>query len=321
MEINLIIESKITECNKELSKSSIYSYIANIKKIVEKMNITDINIFYNDYKSIISFIKKEYGDSDNSQRNKLTSCNAMIKCLITNKTKKKIDKALEEYIKEINILRGKIDENLATHIKSDKEKEGWLTKKEIKTIIELLLQKVPKEILTLKDLSKLRDYVLFVFYQNLPSRNDIAFSKFYYDDEINMDDLSKNKELNYIILKKKEKQVLYVMNNYKTSKKYHCQTLELGHKMYDMLVDYKEKMSQFNDDDWFILSNAGRNITKSTLTDIYSKLGSVIGKKTSIRTNRHIIISQNINIAKMDDLAKRMGHDTATAIKIYAKRQ
>jgi GTP-binding protein len=31
-----------------------------------------------------------------------------------------------------------------------------------------------------EDLSKLRDYVLFVFYQLLPSRNDIAFAKFHY---------------------------------------------------------------------------------------------------------------------------------------------
>jgi|688.fasta_scaffold72890_1 hypothetical protein len=318
--MELIIESKIKECNKDLSKNTIYTYIKNITKIVELMKITDLNIFYNDYETIINVIKTKYNDSDNSQRNKLTSCNAMIKCLITSKNKKKIEKALEEYIKEINILRARINDHLDTHIKSEKETEGWLTKKDIKLITELLLKKVPKVILDIEGLNKLRDYVLFVFYQNLPSRNDIAFSKFYYDDEIEMEDLSKNKELNYIILKKKEKQVLYVMNNYKTSKKYKTQTLELGNKMYKMLVDYKDKMKPFNDDDWFILSNRGNHVSKNTLSEIYSKLGNVIGKKTSIRTNRHIIISQNIDIAKMDDLAKRMGHDIATAIKIYAKR-
>ena len=319
--MNYIVEKHIRDCNKNITESTIKSYVANITKIIELFKITDINIFYKDYEKIINFIKKEYSSSDNSQRNKLTSCNAIIKCLINDDNKTEIQKALEEYIKEINILREKIDEKLDTHIKSDKEKEGWLSKKEIKLISEKLLKKVPEEIDDLEDLSKLRDYVLFVFYQLLPSRNDIAFAKFHYKDEIEMDNITKDKTLNYIILNKEDKNVLYVMNNYKTSKKYKSQILELGNSLYDILVDYKEKMKPFNKDNWFLLSNGGRNISKTTLSIIYSKLGSVIGKKTSIRTNRHIIISQHIDIEKMENLARNMGHDTATAIKIYAKKR
>jgi hypothetical protein len=318
--MNFIVEKHIRDCNKNITESTIKSYVANITKIIELFKITDINIFYKDYEKIINFIKKEYSSSDNSQRNKLTACNAIIKCLVNDDNKTEIQKALEEYIKEINILREKIDVQLDKHIKSDKEKEGWLSKKEIKLISEKLLKKVPEEIDDLKDLSKLRDYVLFVFYQLLPSRNDIAFSKFYYNDEIDMDNISKDKTLNYLILNKKDKNVLYVMNNYKTSKKYKSQILELGNSLYDILVDYKEKMKPFNKDNWFLLSNAGRNISKNSLSIIYSKLGNVIGKKTSIRTNRHIIISQHIDIEKIDNLARNMGHDLATAIKIYAKR-
>ena len=216
--MNFIVEKYIKNCNKNISVSTIKSYVANITKIIELCKITDINVFYKDYDKIINFIKKEYSSSDNSQRNKLTACNAIIKCLVNDDNKSDIQKALEEYIKEINILRDKIDEQLDKHIKSDKEKEGWLTKKEIKLISEKLLKKIPEEIDDLKDLSKLRDYVLFVFYQLLPSRNDIAFAKFYYNDEIDMDNISNDKTLNYLILNKKDKNVLYVMNNYKTSK-------------------------------------------------------------------------------------------------------
>ena len=68
--MELIIESKIKECNKDLSKNTIYTYIKNITKIVELMKITDLNIFYNDYETIINVIKTKYNDSDNSQRNK-----------------------------------------------------------------------------------------------------------------------------------------------------------------------------------------------------------------------------------------------------------
>ena len=144
--MNIIVEKYIRECNKNITETTIKSYIVNLKKIIELLKITDINIFYKDYQKIINFIKTEYSSSDNSQRNKLTSCNAIIKCLINDNNKKDIEKALEEYIKEINILREKIDKQLDTHIKSDKEKEGWLSKKEIKLISEKLLKKIPEEI-------------------------------------------------------------------------------------------------------------------------------------------------------------------------------
>ena len=225
------------------------------------------------------------------------------------------------YIKEVTILRERIDAYLDTHIKSEKEEEGWLTQKEEKLITEKLFAKIPEEIDDLNDLSKLRDYVLFVFYQHMPSRNDIVYAKFLYDDEVeDIDELSKDKKLNYIILKKEEKKVLYIMNNYKTSKKYKSQTLELENKLYDILLNYKDKMKPFNDDNWFILSNKGKQVSKETLTLIYSKLGSVIGKKTSIRTNRHIQVSQNIDIEKMQKLAKMMGHDISIAFHNYCKK-
>ena len=164
---------------------------------------------------------------------------------------------------------------LDKHIKSEKEEEGWLSKSEEKTLTEKLYEKIPKEIDDLKDLSLLRDYVLFVFYQHMPSRNDIVYAKFLYDDEVkDMNELSKEKELNYIILKKIEKKVLYIMNNYKTSKKYKSQTLELDDKLYDILKFYKDKQKPFNNDNWFILSNLVKNLSKESLTIIYSKLGS-----------------------------------------------
>ena len=180
--MDIIIEKKIRECNKDIKEISLKSYIANLKKLTELLKITDLNIFYKDYDTIINFIKKEYASSDNSQRNKLTAANAMVKCLFTDNNKKEIEKVIDIYKNELSILKIKIDERLATHKKSKHEEETWIDKKDEKLIKKLLLEKVPDEINTYIDLSKLRDYVLFVFYQLLPSRNDIAFAKFYYND-------------------------------------------------------------------------------------------------------------------------------------------
>jgi len=318
--MNILIESKLKESNKCINRNTIRTYVSNIKTLMNLLNSKDLTMLYKDSVKVLETIKREY-KTDNSQRNKLTACNAIIRSLETDENKKEIEKALYIYIKEISLLREKIDEYLDKHIKSEKEEEGWLSKSEEKTLTEKLYEKIPKEIDDLKDLSLLRDYVLFVFYQHMPSRNDIVYAKFLYDDEVkDINELSKEKELNYIILKKKEKQVLYIMNNYKTSKKYKSQTLELECKLYDILKNYKEKQKPFNNDNWFILSNLGKKVSKESLTIIYSKLGSVIGKKLSIRTNRHIKISQNIDIDKMKKLAKLMGHDISIAIHNYAKK-
>ena len=318
--MNFIIESKLKECNKSINSNTIRTYVSNINTLMSLLESKDLTILYKDYENIIKLIKKEY-KTDNSQRNKFTACNAIIRCLIVDENKKDIDKALEMYIKEVALLREKIDAYLDTHIKSEKEEEGWLTIKEEKLLTKKLYERIPDEIEDLNDLSLLRDYVLFVFYQNMPSRNDIVYAKFFYYDEIDdIDKLSKDKELNYIILKKDEKKVLYIMNNYKTNKKYKSQTLELDNKLYDILKNYKDKMKPFNDENWFILSNKGKKISKETLTLIYSKLGNVIGKKTSIRTNRHIQVSNKIDIVKMEKLAKMMGHDISIAFHNYAKK-
>ena len=318
--MELIIESKIRECNKDIKEVSIKSYIVNLLKLTELLKITDLNFFYEEYETIINFIKKEYSSSDNSQRNKLTACNAMVKCLITDSNKKKIENVISIYKNELSILKIKIDERLATHKKSKHEEDTWIYKKDETLIKKLLLEKVPDEINTLDDLIKLRDYVLFMFYQNLSTRTELADSKMFYDDEVDMDELTKDNILNYIILKKKEKKVIYILNNYKTVKRYGHVILDVKGDMYDLLVKYKENMKKLTDDNYFLLTITGKKMARLLLSSTYTNLGNVIGRKLSIRTARHIKVTNNINIQKVTDLATEMSHDPTTALSIYAKK-
>jgi len=319
--MEIIIEDKIRECNKNITETSIKSYIANLKKLTELLKITDLNIFYKDYETIINFIKKEYASSDNSQRNKLTAANAMVKCLFTDNNKKEIEKVIDIYKNELSILKIKIDERLATHKKSKHEEETWIDKKDEKLIKNLLLEKVPDEINTYIDLSKLRDYVLFIFYQNLSTRTELADSKIFYDDEVDIDNLIKDNNLNYIILKKKEKKVVYILNNYKTIKKYGHVILDVKGNMYSLLARYKDNLDKLHDDNYFILGNSGKKVSRTSLSLIYTNLGHVIGRRLSIRTARHIKVTNNVNIKKVNDLATEMRHDPTTALSIYAKHR
>jgi len=318
--MNIVIENKFLEKNPNLKEVTRKTYVVNISKLMTLINSTDLDILYKDYENVFKSVRKEYTEN-NSQANKYTACKAMIRCLYTESNISEVDKALEAYKVELAILKTKIDARLATHIKTDHEVKTWITKKDEKEISELLLADIPPIIDSFKALSKLRNYVIFTFYKNLSTRTELADSKFYYDDEVDIDTLLKDNDYNYIILRKKEKKVNYILNNYKTFKKYGHVILDIKGDMYDLLVKYKESMKKLTDDNYFLLIDTGnKKMPRSTLSGTYTKLGNVIGRKLSIRTARHIKVSNNINIQKVTDLATEMSHDPTTALSIYAKK-
>ena len=318
--MNIVIENKFLEKNPSLKEVTRKSYIANISKLMTLINSTDLDILYKDYENVFKSVRKEYTEN-NSQANKYTACKAMIRCLYTESNNTEVDKALEAYKVELALLKTKIDARLATHIKTEHEVKTWITKKDEKQISELLLADVPPIIDSFKALSKLRNYVIFTFYKNLSTRTELADSKFYYDDEVDIDTLLKDDVYNYIILKKKEKKVNYILNNYKTVKRYGHVILDVKGDMYDLLVKYKESMKKLSDDNYFLLIDTGtKKMPRHALSSTYTKLGNVIGRKLSIRTARHIKVTNNINIQKVTDLATEMSHDPTTALSIYAKK-
>ena len=318
--MNIIIENKFLEKNPNLKEITRKSYVANISKLMSLINSSDLDILYKDYENVFKNVRKEYTEN-NSQANKYTACKAMIRCLYTDTNNKEVDKALEAYKVELALLKNKIDARLATHVKTEHEVKTWINEEDEKKISELLLDEIPPIIDSFKALSKLRDYVIFTFYKNLSTRTELADSKFYYDDEVDIDTLLKDDVYNYIILKKKEKKVNYILNNYKTFKKYGHVILDVKGNMYNLLVKYKESMKKLNDDNYFLLIDTGtKKMPRSTLSTTYVNLGNVIGRKLSIRTARHIKVTNNINIQKVTDLATEMSHDPTTALSIYAKK-
>ena len=316
--MNIVIENKFLEKNPNLKEVTRKTYVSNIAKLMSLINSTDLNILYKNYENIFQNVRKEYIEN-NSQANKYTACKAMIRCLITDSNKIEVDKALEAYKAELTLLKNKIDARLATHVKTEHEVKTWITKKEEKQISKLLLEKVPENIDSFIALAKLRDYVLFTFYKNLSTRTELAESKFYYDNEVNIDTLLKDNEFNYIVLKKQEKKVIYILNNYKTFKRYGHVIIDVKGNMYNLLVKYKENMKKLSEDNYFLLGNSGKKVSRTSLSVIYTSLGEVIGRKLSIRTARHIKVTNNINIKKVTDLASQMSHDPTTALTIYAK--
>lgn len=320
--MNFIVEPILKNFYPDLVERTIKLYCCNVCNSLLLIASKDIHDVYKNYNKLINKIKNTY-DEIYTQKLKYSSCTALIKCLKNDENEKEIVIAQKAYKIEIDKIKAKIQEHLDTGEKTDKQKKTWVTEEEIKKIDNYLNEQVPiekdKDIIDIKSLNKLRNLIIFRFYQDIASRNDISNSKLYYEDEIEVDKLSK--EWNYIILNKKNKSINYILNNYKTVKKYGSYTEKLGDKLYDLFVRYKEYVEKFNDEHWLLLNESGSKLSCNFLTTIYANLGSCINKKLSIRTNRIMKVTNTINIEEIKKNAKRMGHTPYEAMHTYAKNR
>jgi len=318
--MNIIVEPILKNYYPDLVERTIKLYCSHVCNSLALIESKDMHDVYKNYDNLIKKIKDTY-EEIYTQKLKFSSCTALIKCLKNNKNEKKIILAQQAYKIEIDNIKAKIKEHLDTGDQSAKQKETWVTDEEIKKIDSYLESQVPEDeyILDIESFIKLRDLVIFRFYQDIASRNDIANAKFFYDDEINLDNLSK--EWNYIILNKKDRSVKYMLNNYKTVKKHGSYTEDLENNLYDLFSRYKKHIVKFNDENWFLINSQFNKLSTTSLTTVYANLGSCINKKLSIRTNRVIKVTGTINIAEIKKNAKRMGHTPYEAMSTYAKNR
>ena len=318
--MNIIVEPILKNYYPDLVERTIKLYCSHVCNSLALIESKDMHDVYKNYDNLIKKIKDTY-EEIYTQKLKFSSCTALIKCLKNNKNEKKIILAQQAYKIEIDNIKAKIKEHLNTGEPSAKQKETWVTDEEIKKIDSYLESQVPEDeyILDIEYLIKLRDLVIFRFYQDLASRNDIANAKIFFEDEIKVDELSK--EWNYIILNKKDRSVKYTLNNYKTVKKHGSYTEDLENNLYDLFARYKNQLIKFNDENWFLLNNRSKKLSTLELTTVYANLGSCINKKLSIRTNRVIKVTGTIDIAEIKKNARRMGHTPYEAMHTYAKNR
>lgn len=312
--------AKIIEAKKaDLSKLSIKTYANAVNKVMSLINSTSLPDLYLKAPEVIKTLKEKY-EKPNTIKTKIASVIVLLRCTeVPAKAKKAVDTALGLYSKEIESLTGDVKKDLASGEKSDKMKTNWTSADEVVALKATLKGLVPDEIKSSKDLAHFRDYVLYMLYDDLPTRNDIADTKIVFSSPKKHSELSD--EWNYIVLDKRLKKAQYIMNNYKTAKSYGAKQIPLGAELYPILVRYKTAVDGFNGgQNWLFLNNAGtEKLSRNRLGVIYSGLGKSIGKKLSTTINRHIAVSRVIPLDKMKNLADKMGHSVQEQVDVYAK--
>jgi hypothetical protein len=225
-----------------------------------------------------------------------------------------IDAALKIYNEEMDEQNRIIREQLASHIKTDKQNDKWITEEENIKIKDYLKSLIPSKIQTIKDLNAYRNYIIFMLYDAMPSRLDYADTIIKYKNKNILSD-----EYNYILLDKKNKKVQYIMNQYKTAKTYGNKQIDINAELYDILNDYFKHLKKFNNKHYLLLDDSGNKLSRNRLSTVYKSLGEVINKPLSVSVNRHIKISNMVPIEKMKQMADNMGNSISEQVFTYAK--
>jgi len=208
---------EIFKC-KDLSKSSIDSYKAKLKKLNNNNIVKNLN-FLNNIENIKSIIK-DY--KPNTQRNYIIAIASILKCsLNTTKTKK-----AENLYKEYSTILDEYNKNLKDQTAmTDTENTNWIKKDELENIYNELKDKY-------KDHKQAyQNYLLLsLYYLQAPRRNkDYQYLKIStkYNDALPI-------EFNYLDMKKKK----FIFNNYKTAKKYNRQEVDINEELFQIITAY-----------------------------------------------------------------------------------
>ena len=311
---NNIMED-IKESRPNLKENTIKQYMTNLKKL-KTIFETDNYDFLDEPDNVMDKISHLHYTS---QRNHL---NAIIVLLMALNSKEEYDELIETYSKKRDELNNKYSEDQKSGVISDKQSKNFSTTDEIYEMINKMADELKpikkKENLNSKELALLQVFTIFNIYVRLPMRNDVAgmevINKRVYN-KLNEED---KKSKNYLVLEKNN--MYFVLNKYKTSKKY--EELKI-----DIPKDLKKLLRYFikvNGMGVLFKSSTGKALTRNALSQLLIKTSQkYMGKSISTTLLRKAYMSSKYADVKqeMANDSKILGHDVATTgMSVYVKK-
>lgn len=296
--------------DRKRSEMTMKTYAQDIKALSKYFkNVTDLV----DVEKVMSTLKKNYG-SKHTIKNKLAVISLIIKGLNEFPNKEEVR---SKYIREIKILDFDIAKENAKHVKTDKQKENWITKEDWQNMLKHY------DVSDDKDLNKLRDYIVLAIYSQVALRNDlvdmIILPNFKYDE---MKEKGIVPDTNILLFDNDESKCKLILKKYKTAKVYGENHIELEDiKDLDVYVGlyYYAKEEKRNSEVYLLSKLNGEPISGQAFCKYFKDLGKCINKDLSTTTIRHCAVSEIYDIMKLKKVAKRMGHSVHEALSVYAK--
>ena len=309
---------EISKARPSLKTNTIRQYTTNLNKL-KKMFDTD------DY----DFLKKPKDVMDKlsdlhylSQRNIL---NAVIVLLMALNDDKKYDELLEEYGKLRDDLNNKYNDEQKSGVISDKQSKNFATTEEVFNMINEMadelkpLKKKSNDNITKKEKQLLQAYVLFNIYARMPFRNDVAGMMSINQAAYKKLSDEEKKENNYLVVPSKGN-LYFVLNKYKTSKKYEELDLKIEDKDLRKILRYYLKVNGMG---VLFKTSTDKPLTRIELSKVLLKYSKkYMNKSISTTLLRKIYLSSKYGDMKeeLEKDNKVMGHSKQVALDTYVKK-
>lgn len=309
----------ISKARPQLKTNSVKQYVANLNKLKKIFDTDKYDFLKNPEKVMEKIEDLNYL----SQRNIL---NAIIVLLSALNHDDKHDDLLEEYGKlrdDRNSMY--IEQNKSGEI-SSKQAPNFTTTEEIFKMINQMaddlkpIKKKSKDDITKKEMALLQAYVLFNIYARMPFRNDLgngaeAINQAAYRKLSDQD----KKDNNFLVVPSKGN-LYWVMNKFKTSKKYEQLNIPIEDANLRKILRYYLKINGMG---VLFKTSTGKPISKGELSKILIKFSKqYLNKSISSTLLRKIYLSSKYSNVKdeMEKDAKMMGNSVSTQQAVYVKK-
>ena len=287
--------NKIDEAlsNRQLSENSKNLYKRNLLKLNDNKEIKNF-IFLKNKDEVLTKIKDL---KPTTQRSYIIS----ICSILRDNTKMK--KTYDEYFE---LLKSYNDTLRVNNEKSTTQEKNWITQEEVlkvhKTLKEDIENSLSKKRKIDKQLfKKLLNYMILSLYTLIQPRRNKDYSLMRISS--NMDDTN----FNYLVIDKKNN-MKFILNNYKTEKKYHSVEIDIPDDLKQVILLYLKyhplklelKNKEFNIP---FLVEDGKEL--KTSTEITKILNKIFDKKISSSMLRNIFLT-----SKYGDLVNELKQDT-----------
>ena len=305
----------ISKARPNIKDSTIKMYIGNLNKLKKIFDVDDFKFLKSPDKVAEKLSDKHY----TTQRNYYNSIIILLMSLNGDGEGKYKDE-LEKYNTIRDELNKKyIDEN-ASGIVSEKQSKNLISFEELQGLIDTIKNEldIPKlkkaESISPKQSKLLMMYVILSILIQTPMRNDLSnmiiISKKGYNGLTDDD----KKDNNYLLIEKSSLQ--FVLNDYKTSKKYLEKKLAISKDVEKTLRMYM-RLNKLKVGD--ILFPISRNGISQSLIKVSKRF---INKSISTTMIRKIVASHLLKDVKEAEqkLSHKMGTDIATIKNVYVKK-
>jgi len=285
---------------KDLTKSSIDSYKAKLKKLNENKPVKNLN-FLNNIDNIKEIIK-DY--KPNTQRNYIIAATSILKCSLNQNKTKKTEILYNEYSKILDEYNTNLKDQTAM---TETENANWINKDELENVYNDLKNGYKDNKQTYQNY-----LLLSLYYLQAPRRNrDYQLLKIAskYSDNL-------SNEFNYFDIKRKK----FIFNNYKTAKKYNRQEVEINEELFNIIMSYI-KSFKLKDGD-FLLNDLKTNEPYKNTNSITLLLNRIFKKKIGASMLRKMYLTNKYGeqekALKADSTA--MGTSTGVIQTNYIKK-